>query len=166
MIVRARASVLLAAAMLGAATPAFAQAGPHFDPIAFFTGTTRGDGRLKVLFSRGKAVRVAGRGAVAPDGTLVLDQQVTTDGTTKARQWRIRQVGPDRYEGTLTDAAGPVRLSVAGAVLRIAYHARGGLAFRQRIELESGSQVAHNVLKVRKLGIVVATLRETIRRGV
>lgn len=159
-----RLVVVFAGMLLGGVSPAAAQSAPHFDPMAFFAGRTEGTGRLKVLFSRGKPVRVDGRGVVEGDGTLVLDQQVSADGgPARPRQWRIRRIAPDTYAGTLTDAVGPVRMRVSGTVLRIAYHGKGGLAVRQRIMLEPGAEVAHNVLKVRKLGIVVATLRETIR---
>lgn len=138
---------------------------PHFDPVAFFTGATEGQGRLKVMLSRGKAMHVSGHGAVEPDGTLVLDQTVTTAGEKdRTRRWRIRRITPDHYVGTLTDATGPVRIDVAGNRLRIRYHAKGGLAFGQVITLEPGGQVAHNAMNVRKLGMVVATIRETITR--
>lgn len=146
-------------------TAARADAAPHFDPIAFFTGETEGRGRLKVMASHGKAMHVAGHGAVEADGDLVLDQTVTTAGEqAKTRRWRIRRIAPDRYAGTLTDAAGPVRLAVIGDRLRIRYRAKGGLAFAQVLTLAPGGQTARNVMKVRKLGIVVATLHETIER--
>jgi hypothetical protein len=82
----------------------------------------------------------------------------------KTRQWRIRQTAPDHYVGTLTDASGPVRLDVTGNCLRIHYHAKGGLAFSQVLTLQPGGQISQNVMKVRKLGMVVATIRETITR--
>ena len=140
-------------------------AGPHFDPVAFFTGETEGKGRLKVMFSRPKSVHVSGQGMLQGDGVLVLDQTVTTEGDhPKTRRWRIRQTAPDHYAGTLTDASGPVRLDVTGNRLRIRYRAKGGLAFSQVLTLQPGGQVSQNVMKVRKMGMVVATIRETIIR--
>jgi hypothetical protein len=140
-------------------------AGPRFDPIAFFTGETEGVGRLKVMFSRAKTMHVIGHGVLQADGMLVLDQTVTAQGDLpKVRQWRIRQTAPDHYAGSLTDASGPVRLDVTGDRLRIRYHAKGGLAFSQVLMLQAGGQVAHNVMRVRKFGMVVATIRETIQR--
>ena len=151
-------------APLASARPA-APVGPHFDPIAFFTGETEGHGRLKVMFSHGKTMHVIGHGALQDDGTLVLDQTVMTAGDRpKARQWRIRQTAPDHYAGSLSDASGPVTLDVAANRLRIRYHAKGGLGFSQILTLEPGGQAARNVLHVRKMGMVVATIRETIRR--
>ena len=142
-----------------------APAGPYFDPIAFFTGDTEGNGRLKVRFSRSKPMRVLGHGALQDDGMLVLDQTVmAADDPPKARQWRIRQTAPGHYAGSLTDASGPVTLEVAGNRMRIRYRARGGLGFSQVLTLEPGGQVARNVMHVRKMGMVVATIREMIRR--
>jgi hypothetical protein len=160
----------LALAFVTACAPAASARGaaladPHFDPVAFFTGETEGRGRLKVMFSRPKSMRVSGHGMLQGDGVLVLDQTVTTEGDrAKTRQWRIRQTAPDHYVGTLTDASGPVRLDVTGNCLRIHYHAKGGLAFSQVLTLQPGGQISQNVMKVRKLGMVVATIRETITR--
>ncbi len=159
-----------ALAMMTAWAPAasvrdLAAAGPHFDPVAFFTGETEGRGRLKVMFSRAKSIHVSGHGMLQGDGVLVLDQTVTTEGDhAKSRQWRIRQTAPDHYVGTLTDASGPVRLDVTGSRMRIRYHAKGGLVFSQVLTLQPGGQVSQNVMRVRKLGMVVATVRETITR--
>ena len=151
-------------APLAAARPV-AAVGPHFDPIAFFTGETEGHGRLKVMFSHGKAMHVIGHGALQGDGTLVLHQTVMTAGDRpKTRQWRIRQIAPDHYTGSLSDASGPVTLDVTGNRLRIRYHAQGGLGFSQILTLEQGGQAARNVMHVRKMGMIVATIRETIRR--
>ena len=113
------AAALTLSILAGCAPTAFARdggpAGPHFDPIAFFTGETEGKGRLKVMFSSAKTMHVSGHGVLQGDGVLVLDQTVTTQGDrAKTRQWRIRQTAPDHYAGTLTDALGPVTLDVAG----------------------------------------------------
>lgn len=159
------AAVLASACVPLAAARPVAPDGPHFDPIAFFTGETEGNGRLKVMFSHGKTMHVIGHGVLQNDGTLVLDQTVLTSGDPpKTRQWRIRQTAPDHYAGSLSGASGPVTLDVAANRLRIRYHARGGLGFSQVLTLEPGGQVARNVLHVRKMAMVVATIRETIRR--
>ena len=163
-------SLIIAAALASAWAPfapgrSAAPTGPHFDPVVFFTGDTEGNGRLKVMTSRGKTMHVIGHGALQEDGVLVLDQTVMTQGDhATTRQWRIRQTAPDHYAGTLTGASGPVTLDVAENRLRIRYRAKGGLRFSQRLTLEPGGQQARNVMHVRKLGMVVATIRETIMR--
>ena len=150
------------------ATPTYrheAAATPDFAPIAFFTGDTVGEGALTIGMVHRRPVHVEGHGTVEPDGTLLLVQHVR-DGTKpeRIRTWHIRSIGGDRYAGTLSDAAGPVRLETHGNALRIAYAAKGGFAVRQWLFLQPGGQVAVNHLIVRKLGIRIAALRETIAR--
>ena len=138
---------------------------PDFSPNAFFEGDTVGDGRLKIDFMPVRRVGVVGHGIVAPDGTLVLVQRVR-EGTKpeRTRTWHIRPLGDGRYTGTLSDAKGPVTVTVHGDRLAIAYRMKGGFAVRQSLRLQPGGQVAFNHLVVRKLGVPVAVLRETITR--
>lgn len=145
---------------------AAAQAPPRFDPIRFFTGRTEGTGRLKVVLRRGHPVRVHGRGRVAPDGALLLDQTVDEEGKPpRTRQWRIRRTAPGRYAGTLTDARGPVTVESIGNRLHIRFkQASGGVAIEQWLTLALDGRSARNRLVARKLGIAVAHLDETIRK--
>ena len=155
--------VLLAALAPGAdaASPPAAA----FDPVAFFSGRTTGEGRLKKVFSAAQATHVVSLGKVAADGALVLDQTVRIEGDpVRNREWRLRKVSPERYEGTLSDARGPVVATVERGVLHIAYTDKSGFAFRQRVTLAPGGQQAHNVMKVRRFGLTIATVDETITR--
>lgn len=156
-------SLLLAAA---AAPPqsADAAAGARFDPLVFFDGLSRGEGRLKVALRAGKLVDVRSEGHREGD-TLVLEQRVTEEGERpRNRTWRIREVAPGRYAGTLSDAEGPVSGETRGNRLHLSFAMKGGLKADQWLTLAPDGQSAHNVMKVRKLGVVVATLDETIRR--
>ena len=149
--------LLLAAA--AAASPA-----PQLDALAFFTGLSQGEGRLKVATRAGRLVYVRSSGH-REGGVLVLEQRVEEDGKPpRDRVWHLRQVAPGRYAGTLSDAAGPVTGEVRGDRLHLAYRMRGGLKADQWLTFAGDGRSAHNVLRVRKLGIVVATLDETIRR--
>lgn len=153
----------LAGAAPAAATPA--AAAPRFDAIAFFTGATEGRGRLHVALHRPKPVAVDGTGRVAPDGTLVLRQVVEQNGKpARTREWRIRANAPGHYTGTLSDAAGPITGESVGARLHLTFRMKGGLAAEQWLTLAPDGRSARNVLTVRKLGIPVARLVETIRR--
>lgn len=106
--------------------------GPSFSPMAFFAGDTIGEGSLKIVLHRSRPVRVVGHGAVEPDGTLRLVQQVHEgDALERMRTWRIRAIGGDRYAGTLSDASGPVAMETRGNRLHIAYRAKGGLDIEQ-----------------------------------
>lgn len=161
----------LSLALTGCATtpqgyaPAIAPAAsPHFDPLAFFTGELEGKGRLKKAFSGIETTLVESRGAVE-NGTLRL-VQVVREGNKPARtrEWTIRQVGPDRYEGTLTDAASPVTIETRGNRLHIAFTMKGGFPTEQWLTLSPDGSRAHNVLIVRKFGLRVAVLTEDIWR--
>lgn len=76
-----------------------------FDPLRFFAGETRGVATLKVILRASRPVSVRGSGRIDHDGVLTLDQIVTEgDKPPRPRHWRLRQIAPGRYEGTLTDA--------------------------------------------------------------
>ena len=156
-----------AAALATLALPAALLAQPAartFDPVAFFEGQTTGEGQLRKIMSAAKATRVTGRGRIE-GGVLVLDQSVAIAGEPRReRQWRLHAVAPGRWAGTLSDARGPVNASAAGAVLTIAYTSNDGMGITQSVTLARDGQSARNLMKVRKFGMTVATLDETITR--
>ena len=157
------AAAALATLALPAALPA-QPAARTFDPVAFFEGQTTGEGQLRKIMSAAKATRVTGRGRIE-GGVLVLDQSVAIAGEPRReRQWRLHAVAPGRWAGTLSDARGPVTASAAGAVLTIAYTSNDGMGITQSVTLARDGQSARNLMKVRKFGITVATLDETITR--
>ena len=157
------AAAALATLALPAALPA-QPAARTFDPVAFFEGQTTGEGQLRKIMSAAKATRVTGRGRIE-GGVLVLDQSVAIAGEPRReRQWRLHAVAPGRWAGTLSDARGPVNASAAGAVLTIAYTSNDGMGITQSVTLARDGQSARNLMKVRKFGMTVATLEETITR--
>ena len=138
---------------------------PKFEPNAFFRGTTLGDATLNVIFSGTRPVRVIGHGRIEPDGSLTLIQRVTEgDQPTTTRTWHIRSAGDDQFTGTLTDAEGPVNGDVSGNRLHLRFTAKGGLDTEQWLYLQPGGEVAQNRMVVRKFGLPVASLEETIRK--
>lgn len=140
-------------------------AAPVFDPARFFAGETRGEGVLSVAFSGARPVRVASRGVTAADGSIVLDQTVREgDRPARQRQWRLRPAGSGRWTGTLSDASGPVAGEVAGNRLHLRFRMTGGLDAEQWLYLRPGGREVLNRMVVRKLGVPVASLTETIRK--
>lgn len=138
---------------------------PTFDPIIFFSGRTQGQGSLKVMNKHRQPTRVDGQGSVAADGSVLLEQEVTQgDRPSTQRTWHLRRVAPDRYQGTLTDAVGPVRGDVSGNLLHLSFVMKSGMRAQQWLYLEPGGQVVHNRMIVSKFGVAVARLDETIRR--
>ena len=157
-------SLLLLAAAPQPAAPQPVAAAPRFDPLQFFNGLSRGEGRLKVAMRARRLVNVRSSGE-RRGNTLVLEQRIEEDGQpARERTWEIREVSPGRYTGTLSDAAGPVTGEIRGNRLHLSFKMKVVLKADQWLTLAPDGQSAHNVMKVRKLGVVVATLDETIRR--
>lgn len=140
-------------------------AAPAFDAIRFFEGRTQGQGVLRVALGGQRSIRVASRGRREADGALVLEQTIEEEGSpARNRTWRIREIAPGRYAGSLSDAAGPVTGETAGNRLHLSFRMRGGLDADQWLTLAPDGRSARNVLVVRKFGLTIAALDETIRR--
>ena len=151
----------LLALLLLVAAPAHAA----FNPVEFFRGRTHGSGVLKIIFQSEKRMTVDSLGVVEKDGSLVLKQIIHEPGKDpRTRYWRLRESAPNIYEGTLTDAAGPVRVEVKGETIRIRYRAKDNLNFDQTLEPVSASEV-HNHMRVKRFGITVARFEEVIRKA-
>ncbi|WP_353216754.1 DUF3833 family protein [Sandarakinorhabdus sp.] len=138
---------------------------PQFDVAAFFAGRTQGRGILKIAMRRTEPVSVDGSGQTAADGMILLDQGVRQGNRDiKRRQWQLRAIGPGRYAGTLSDAAGPVVGEVTGNVLHLRFALKGGFKADQWLTLQPGGNEARNVMIIRKFGMPVARLDEVIMR--
>ncbi|HYX47476.1 MAG TPA: DUF3833 family protein [Sphingomicrobium sp.] len=143
---------------------AAAPAQSAFNPVEFFRGKTHGEGMLKIIFQSPKKMTVDSAGRSETDGSLVLEQVVHEPGKPpRTRYWRMRQAGPDRFEGTLTDAASPVRVDVTKDGIRIRYTATNHLNFDQLLTPVSATEV-HDEIKITRFGITVAHFDETIRK--
>ncbi len=154
-----RAWPAAAAVVLIAAAPVHAA----FNPVDFFRGKTHGEGMLKIIFQSAKKMTVDSVGR--QDGnSLILEQMVHEPGKPpRTRFWRMRQSGPNRFEGTLTDAASPVRVDVTKEGIRIRYTATNHLNFDQLLTPVSATEV-HDQIKITRFGITVAHFDETIRK--
>lgn len=144
--------------------PLPAAAGATFDPIAFFTGRSHGEGTLDKLI--GSTVRVSVDSVGRQEGgTLILDQTIREgDEEPRSRRWTMRKVGPNRYTGTLTDARGPVEVTTEGPRANIDYETQDGLRVKQQLALQADGRTLLNRLSARKFGFAVARLDETIRK--
>jgi len=151
---------LFAALMLLSSMPANAA----FNAVEFFRGKTHGEGKLKVALQPVKTVKVDSFGYQDKDGTLVIKQTVNEPGKPlQHRQWRLREVSSGRYQGTLSDAVGPVRIEQKGDSIRIRYRSKEHLDFDQ-VMTPAGPRQVNNRLKVKRLGITVAHMEEVIRK--
>lgn len=156
--------VLTLAGCTGVDLPA-ASAG-NLDPIAFFTGRSHGDGRFHQVLSRAHAVQVDSVGRPGRDGGLLLIQRISEEGKApRTREWVMRPAGPGRFTGSLTEAVGPVELTVSGPRAEVRYSMKNGLKVTQQLALQPDGQTILNHLEVHKLGVRVAWLDETIRKA-
>lgn len=138
---------------------------PRFDPAAFFTGRTTSEGTLKQILSSTKTTRVTTFGTRLAGGDMLLEQDVQIgDQPVRHRTWRLRESSPGRFTGTISDAADDLEGTLSGDTLTLTYTMDNHLGVHQVITVQPGGQSASNVMRIRRFGITVARLRETIRR--
>jgi hypothetical protein len=149
-----------------AAPPLAADASKTLDPIAFFTGTSKGEATLKVIASAPKPVRVQSEGRPDGNGGLILVQHIREGNKPeRVRTWTMQPVAPGRFTGTLTpDAVGPVAVIASGPRAQIRYRMKSGLDVRQELALQADGITLLNRLSVSKWGVDVAELNEVIRK--
>ena len=147
------------------AIAAWAEDSKSFDPVAFFTGPTQGRGVLNELLGKEKRTTAQSVGKIDKDGWLILDQKVDVQGDAlRQRHWRLKQVGPGKFSGTLSDAKGPVEVAVAGQSMRIRYTMKNGIKVDQSLTVLPGGKAVDNHTTFRKFGMKVATLIERIEK--
>jgi hypothetical protein len=161
--VRAKGAAAVAFALAAAGN---ASAAPDaIDPVVFFTGASHAEGRLREAFKRERRVSTDSVGRAEKDGLLVLDQKMSIEGEPlRIRHWRLRQVAPNHFTGTLTDATGPVDAQVIGRSIRIRYPMKGGLKVESWLSPLPGGRAYDNKTKITKWGIKAATLTERIEK--
>jgi hypothetical protein len=151
----------VAALVLAGAAPA--QAPKPFDPVAFFTGATHGRGELRELMGKPKKTSAQSVGRVEKDGWLILDQKVAVEGDPlRQRRWRLKQVAPGKYRGTLSDAKGPVDVEVRGQTVQIRYVMKGNIKVEQTLTPLPGGRSVIARGTFRKFGMKVAIMKEQI----
>lgn len=156
---------LLAASTALQAQSAAAQSRTAFDPAAFFTGRTTSEGSLSQIFTSRKTTRVSTFGTRQANGDMVLEQTVKIgDQPERHRTWRLRETSPGRFTGTISDAADDLSGTLSGNALTLTYTMDNHLGVHQVITANPGGQSARNVMRIRRFGITVARLEETIRR--
>ncbi|MBB4659814.1 DUF3833 family protein [Parvularcula dongshanensis] len=157
---------LLAVLVIPACTGHLPDAPPEeaVRPEVLFAGV--GCGRGVLTFRNGAlddAFTVTSRGRESEDG-FVLDQTVRFgSGKVTERRWTMRPSGERTYEGTLTEASGPVKAVVAGGTLRLTYPMEdvpGGRMTQHLHLLDDGNVM--NVATVTAFGIPVRRLSERI----
>lgn len=137
----------------------------RFDPFVFFSGSTRGDGTLKVAMKGSEPFKVESRGRAEGKDGFVLDQVIHQGSKPpKQRRWFLRAISPNTLVGTISDSPGTVRGKIVGNSLVLNYPVKGGLRAEQVMTPEGNGRTVRNNIVVRKLGMVVAKVQEVIRK--
>jgi hypothetical protein len=153
---------LIAPVLLAASAPVAAQ---EIDPLRFFEGRTETRGTVKVMLKKPYRTRSIGLGRIERDGSLLLVQQVHDDGKPPhERRWRVRQVRPGHFTGTMNEATGPVTVDKVGNRYRFRFQMKGKLQVEQWLTPLPGGRAARNEVKVKRLGVTVATTEGTVRK--
>jgi hypothetical protein len=134
-------------------------------PMRFFEGRTESFGTIKLFLKKPYRSHSVGRGIIESDGSLLLVQRVEDEGKPpRERRWRIRQIGPGRYSGSMSEANGPVTIDDVGGSYRFRFKMKGNFAVEQWLVPLPGGMSARNSMKVRKFGMTVGTSDGTIRK--
>lgn len=151
--------ILLAAGMPASAEP------QHVDPLSFFEGRTETTATIKVLMRKPYRTRSVGHGRIEADGSLILVQRVHDDGEpSRERRWKVRRAGAERFTAAMSEAVGPVQIDRIGESYRFRFKLKGNLSAEQWMTLLPGGRAARDTLKVRRLGITVATSTGIVRK--
>jgi hypothetical protein len=154
-----------AALLLTLAAPAAGDAAPSLDMLGFFTGKTHADNVIKIALGSPHKLVVDSVGGRNKAGDFVLIDNVQEEGKpARRRVWAMRPAGPNHFTGSLSDAVGPVDITVAGNSATIRYTMKdGGMKIVQQIELQRDGTLTNHV-EAHKFGMKVATAQGTIRK--
>lgn len=157
--------VFLAAAALAANTGAAADPGPKLDMLDFFTGKTHADNVMRTALHRPHKLVVDSVGGHNKEGEFVLIDNVQEEGKpARKRVWAMRPAGANHFTGTLSDAVGPVDVTVNGDTATIRYIMKDGhIAIDQRLQLQSDGTLSNHVM-ARKFGMKFGDVQGTIRK--
>jgi hypothetical protein len=154
---------LLATPLILAAPLASAQ--QQLDPLRFFEGRTLTQGTVKVMFHKPYWTRSIGAGHIERDGSLTLVQRVEDEGKpAHERRWHVRRTAPGEFVASMTEAVGPVDIERVGDRYRFRFKLKGNLRAEQILTPLPDGKSARNSVRVKRMGITVATTEGTIRK--
>jgi len=151
--------------MLGASASAGSAAAElPSDPLRFFDGRTESISTVKMIMRKPFSSRSMGDGEIS-NGVLNLVQRVEEDGKTPFnRRWKMRQVRPGHFTGSMNEAVGPVMVEEVGDQYRFRFKLKGSLSVEQWLIPLAGGKVARSKTTIRKMGMTVGRSEGTIRK--
>ena len=158
---------LAALLLIIAAAPSSADPGadPKLDMTGFFSGKTHSDNMIKLALHRPHKLIVDSVGGRNKEGDFILIDNVQEEGKpARKRVWAMHPAGPNHFSGSLSDAIGPVDVTVSGDSATIRYTMRDGhLGIQQQLKVQSDGTLSNHVI-ARKFGIKAAQIDGTIRK--
>ena len=157
-----RTVATLSAFVHASAAPA---AEPKLDMLAFFTGRTHADNVIKIALHAPHKLTVDSIGGRNKEGQFVLIDTVQEEGKpARKRTWVMQPDGPNHFTGVLSDAKGPVDVTVSGTTALIRYVMKdGGLKVEQQLELGRDGTLSNHVI-AKKFGLKFAEVNGTVRK--
>ena len=157
---------LMAAAFIGAAwSVEVASAERLTDPMRFFEGRTESTGTVKLITKNAYQTRSIGNGEIRKDGALHLVQRVEEDGRAPfERRWVIRQVGPGRFSGTMSEAVGAVTVEELKGRFRFRFKMKGSVSVEQWLTPLPGGRSARSTVTIKKFGLTVGKSEGMVRK--
>jgi hypothetical protein len=157
----AAAMLVLAASAL---SPVSAE-NPKLDMTEFFNGRTHSDNVIKIALHSPHRLTVDSIGGRNKEGEFVLIDTVREEGKPeRKRTWVMRPDGPDHFTGSLSDAKGPVDVTVSGGTAIIRYTMKeGGLKVDQQLAAQRDGTLSNHVI-AKKFGLKFAEVDGTIRK--
>jgi hypothetical protein len=133
--------------------------------LGFFTGKTHADNVIKIAFHAPHKLIVDSIGGRNKEGEFVLIDTVREEGKPeRKRTWVMRPDGPDHFTGSLSDAKGPVDVTVSGGTAIIRYTMKeGGLKVDQQLAAQRDGTLSNHVI-AKKFGLKFAEVDGTIRK--
>jgi len=146
---------------------ALALAATHaLDLTAFFSGKSHADNVIRIALHAPHKLIVDSVGGHNKEGEFVLIDTVREEGKPeRTRTWVMHPVGPNHFTGVLSDAIGPVDVTVSGDSAVITYVMKEGhLKIVQRIQLQDDGKSVSNHVVAKKFGMTFAHVDGTIRK--
>lgn len=144
-----------------AASPAPAR---QLDLPAFFSGRTHADNDLRIVFHRPTKLIVDSIGRRQGSEFIQTDTVREGDKPVRTRVWRTHQIGPAHFGGTLSDATGPVDITVHDGSAVIRYTMKGGLDILETMQLQGDGRTLSNHVVAKKFGLTFAHVDGMIRK--
>ena len=156
----------LAAGALLALTGLAPAADAKLDMLGFFTGKTHAENTIKIALGRPHKLIVDSVGGHNKEGEFILIDMVREEGKPdRKRTWAMRQVGPNNFRGSLSDALGPVDVTVSGGSATIRYIMREGrVKIVQQLQLQPDGRTLTNHVDARKFGLKFGNVDGVIRK--